>query len=128
MNGWKRIFVVLFVIAALPALIIAVSTWPWSSSLSTDCATPSRATAEEAAAVLIAGGAVPHRYDSAAADCRTGLTAIASGAKLAEAKSQWRTAFLIGAAIFLGLFAALYAFGWGVAWIRRGFAKPKSAA
>lgn len=142
LNGWQRLYCVLAVIVVLPALgVWGISKPKWDGAYPAwncyDLRPHASFTAPEAKAILdsykgqvLSDGLKlrpetwPQRSDDKPhlfSDCAQELTNIASGLAARESHAKWWNNFLIGALFYLVAFGVLYAFGWSVGWIWRGF-------
>ena len=129
MNGWQRLFVLLLLVVSLP---LGVG-WLFSKPEQDDshyvvgCVDTMYVTPAEATRLLATGDYEQHPISSY--NCKSELQEIATGVEYRERVSEWRSNFKIGLISIVIAFAAIYAIGFGIAWVWRGFfpKKPESS-
>lgn len=126
LSGWNRLFLFCLLLVVVPALSVWALAWPSSSkSFSTyNCANIYSATQRKAADHLLRRDYLD-RESSHLGECQADLDEIASGGALSVERTQWRENFGIGAIAIGVLFGSLYAIGFGLGWVWRGF-RPSS--
>lgn len=118
MNGWQRIFVVLALVIALPSLGIWLLSKPSSdgNSYAYGCyeSNISYVTIKDADVYL-------RTTPGLAFECKKSLAEIASGEVQARNVEQWWKNFKFGVVGIGAFLAVVYALGWAMGWIWRGF-------
>lgn len=124
MNGWQRMFVVFSVIVIIiPAAVwiadkpdgAQAKRWAFSCALRDQNVSP-----QEAKNLLM------FEHDAASGpDCTDSLKSIASGKAYRDDIARWTGSFKAGALVIGVFLAVVYALGWALGWIWRGFFPKK---
>ncbi|WP_457097887.1 hypothetical protein [Lysobacter sp. P5_B9] len=127
MNGWQRLYVFALILISSATFGIWRFQKPSDSFYAVGCDYPMYATEGDAKNHL---GRHDYREHDFAQEprCYESLREIAIGEAAAAAEQRWREAFRIGALTLAILFAFIYAIGFGIGWVWRGFFPKKSAA
>ena len=128
MNGWQRLFVLISaIVIGLPAAIWVGNTPETNGSYYiAGCRDSGPYTADDAKNTL--GRTQYEQAEYSIYNCQDELTKIATGAKEAERWNDWRKDFRNGAIGIACFLSALYALGWALGWVWRGFFPKKSSA
>ena len=127
MNGWQRLFVVLALLVTLPAIVFGISQKPDGSFYLYSCASPSHVTQAKAVQALASGNYREESWNEEP-ECLKALQRVASGAEGEERQRQWLRDLRNGAIALTIFFALVYALGWGLGWVWRGFFPKKPEA
>ena len=146
LNGWERLLVVFSAPVVLGWISFAAFTYPakdepqYSSACWDSGIKELRITPQQASSLLSSKKEVPkpsgdgprstYRDKVADAgliwdDCAQSLKLIASGEAREKQRIQWWEGFKISGLVIAGSIACLYAFGFGVGWVWRGFKPTK---
>jgi hypothetical protein len=147
MNGWQRLFTLLAALTVVPTAAVLYADRPDSSETfwAGECAGSkyySQADANVALAKMeVFAKDAPWKRDAhlpqtatdeelaeiirAVEACKSDLESIASGQELTRSVARWNTRAKAAAVFVSALLLGLYAVGWGLGWVWRGFFPKK---
>lgn len=124
LNGWQRLFVLLVAVTAIPALTIWLFSRPSleDSWFAAGCEQSLYTSAEALSAVNSQSYRQATYSDS---HCGVSLSAIAQGIPYRQSMTAWIEDLKVGLLSLSVFLAAIYALGYGIGWVWRGFRPQK---